>query len=95
MVDSFALSELLKMLSSIIVVACGRRVMRIRFWLLDVNYEVKNDSSEVRLWGVDEVGRRVVVIDRNFLPYFYATIEEGADSSEVVEESENNVTFRS
>ncbi len=41
------------------------------FWILDVNYEVVGEVPEVRLWGISESGERIVVIDRNFRPYFY------------------------
>ena len=60
--------------------------MKIKFWLLDVNYEVKEHTPEVWLWGVDNSGNRVLVIDRNFLAYFYAVIEDNADSTKVIEE---------
>ncbi len=43
-----------------------------RFWLLDINYEVKNHQPEVWLWGIDNNGRRVLIIDRGFHAYFYA-----------------------
>jgi len=62
--------------------------MNIKFWLLDVNYEVKDDTPEIWLWGVDDSGNRVLVIDRNFLAYFYAVVEDKADAAEVVEEIE-------
>ncbi len=45
--------------------------MRIRFWLLDVNYEVKNHQPEVWIWGIDNEDKRVLIIDRNFQYYFY------------------------
>ncbi|MDH7476938.1 MAG: DNA polymerase domain-containing protein [Candidatus Bathyarchaeota archaeon] len=60
--------------------------MKTRFWLLDVNYEVKNDTPELWLWGIDESGKRILIIDRNFLDYFYVVIEEGADAGKVVKE---------
>jgi len=60
--------------------------MRIVFWLLDVNAEVRNEVPEVWLWGIDEKGERVLVVDRSYLAYFYAVIEEGFDPSNVVEE---------
>jgi DNA polymerase I len=62
--------------------------MKIKFWLLDVNYEVKEDTPEIWLWGVDDSGNRVLVIDRNFLTYFYAVVEDKADVTKVVEEIE-------
>ena len=42
-----------------------------RFWILDVNYEVVSDTPEIRLWSIDSKGNRVVVLDRSFRPYFY------------------------
>ena len=60
--------------------------MKVTFWLLDLNYEVRDDVPEIWLWGVTSSGERVLVIDRNFVPYFYAVIEEGADTEKVVTE---------
>ncbi|MEM2104566.1 MAG: DNA polymerase domain-containing protein [Candidatus Bathyarchaeia archaeon] len=60
--------------------------MKITFWLLDVNYEVRDEEPEVWLWGVDASGNRVLIIDRSFIAYFYAIIKEGFDPSEAVRE---------
>ncbi|MEM2972470.1 MAG: DNA polymerase domain-containing protein [Candidatus Bathyarchaeia archaeon] len=54
--------------------------MRVVFWLLDMNYEVRNGTPEVWLWGVTDDGKRILVIDRSFVDYFYV-VEEGADIS--------------
>ncbi len=43
----------------------------IKFWLLDINYDLVGNIPEIRLWGIDNEGKRIVVIDRNFRPYFY------------------------
>ena len=45
------------------------------FWLLDVNYEVKDHEPEVWIWGIDDEDKRILIIDRNFLPYFYLVAE--------------------
>lgn len=58
--------------------------MKIRFWLLDVNYEVREHKPEVWLWGIDEAGRRVLVVDRNFSAYFYVLAEEHVGCEAVV-----------
>jgi DNA polymerase I len=63
--------------------------MRVTFWLLDVNYDVKNGVPEVWLWGVDGSGKRLLIIDRNFVDYFYAVIEEDASPTKVAEEIRN------
>ena len=48
--------------------------MKLTFWLLDINYEVKEHKPEVWLWGIDDKENRVLVIDREFTPYFYAVL---------------------
>ena len=50
--------------------------MKVTFWLLDVNYEVKNNMPEIWLWGIEETGKRVLIIDRNFHAYFYIKVDE-------------------
>ncbi len=60
--------------------------MKIVFWLLDVNHEVKDGVGEVWLWGIDESGKRVLVIDRSFVGYFYVVLEDAADGADVAEE---------
>jgi DNA polymerase I len=72
-------------LSSVFILE-GRRAMKVTFWLLDINYEVKNGKPEIWLWGIDDLGKRVLIIDRNFLAYFYAVIEDGFDPAKVVSE---------
>ena len=59
------------------------RLERCRFWLLDINYEVKDHEPQVWIWGVDDEGRRVLIIDSSFKPYFYALLDENADPEEV------------
>jgi len=51
----------------------------VTFWLLDATYEVIGRTPEVRLWGITDDGRRVVICDRSFRPYFYVLPEEGVD----------------
>jgi len=60
--------------------------MKVKFWLLDVNYEVREHSTEIWLWSITDSGNRVLVIDRNFLAYFYAVVEDKADPTKVIEE---------
>ena len=45
--------------------------MIIRFWLLDINYDIVGEVPEIRMWGIDGNGKRVVVLERNFRPYVY------------------------
>ncbi|MFB0543211.1 MAG: DNA-directed DNA polymerase [Candidatus Bathyarchaeia archaeon] len=59
--------------------------MKVTFWLLDINYEVKDHQPEVWLWGIDKENKRVLIIDRGLLPYFYLLIKEDEDPKDVVE----------
>ena len=60
--------------------------MKVKFWLLDINSETRNDVAELWLWGIAENGDSVLVVDRNFSAYFYAVIEEGFAPSKIAEE---------
>ncbi|MEM1910198.1 MAG: DNA polymerase II [Sulfolobales archaeon] len=53
--------------------------MKLRFYLLDVSYEVHGGVPAILLWGVSDDGRRTLVIDKNFRPYFYVILNEGVD----------------
>jgi DNA polymerase I len=63
-----------------------RSPVKVSFWLLDISSKSKSDTAELWLWGIDDRGNRCLVIDRNFVDYFYAVVEEGFDSSKVAEE---------
>jgi DNA polymerase I len=59
--------------------------VKLTFWLLDISTKTVNDTAELWLWGITENGNRVLVIDRNFVDYFYAVVKEGFDPSQVAE----------
>jgi len=59
--------------------------MKKTFWLLDVNYEIKDHKPEVWIWGIDEKGKRILIIDRNFPAYFYLLIKENENPQAVME----------
>lgn len=59
--------------------------MNILFWLLDINYELINDVPEIRLWGIDGKGNRILVIDRNFSSYFYLLPQENVNPETLVD----------
>jgi DNA polymerase I len=42
--------------------------LKVRFWLLDISQEPAGETSEIRLWGVDQKGRRILILDRGFNP---------------------------
>jgi len=56
-----------------------------RFWLLDINYEVRDNNPEVWLWGINDDGERILVIDRGFTTYFYVLPEAGEDAEKLAE----------
>ncbi len=60
--------------------------MKVSFWLLDINYEVRNGKPEIWLWGISKNGERVLIIDQSFTPYFYAVPKEGVSPETVVEQ---------
>jgi DNA polymerase I len=62
-----------------------RLSMKVCFWLLDVNQEVKDHVGEVWLWGVDDAGKRLLVIDRSLVGYFYAVVLENTDAVRVAD----------
>ena len=59
--------------------------MKVVFWLLDINPKVDKDNGAVELWlwGIDDGGNRVVIVDRNFVAYFYVLVAEGTDASKI------------
>lgn len=59
--------------------------MLLRFYLLDVTYEIIGREPHIVMWGIDEQGSRILIRDRSFRPYFYALLSNSA-SSEAVRE---------
>jgi len=49
----------------------------LRFFLLDLGEETTSQGSEIWLWGIDDDGKNVLLVDREFRPYLYATAEFG------------------
>ena len=54
------------------------------FQLLDVSYEVEAGRPVIELWARDDRGRRILILDDTFRPYFYVLLKEGADPQAVV-----------
>jgi len=50
--------------------------MEANFYVLDFSYEVEGQEPWVYVWAIDEKGNRVVLIESEFRPYFYAVIDE-------------------
>ena len=64
----------------------GDITLKVSLWLLDINYEVRNNQPEIWLWGLDQNGKRLLVIDKNFEPYFYATPKKGVPPQNITEQ---------
>lgn len=58
-------------------------VVEVKFLLLDASYEIRGAEPVIMLWGVDERGEPVILLDKSFRPYFYAILDEDADESQV------------
>lgn len=63
--------------------------MKLKFWLLDINSKVDDVTVEVWLWGIDEKGNRVLVIEKDFIAYFYVILSENFDASKIEAELAN------
>jgi len=62
--------------------------MRCRFWLVDLNDGVCEGKLCVRLWGIEENNRRVIVVATQIRPYFYLLTSVEAESAAKRLESE-------
>lgn len=52
-------------------------------FLLDINHEKVDGEPEIRLWGLDDASRRILVVDKGFWPYFYLVLEDDADPEDI------------
>jgi len=53
----------------------GIKASRVKFWLLDINYEMRLGTPEIWLWGIYD-GERILLLEREFRPYFYLIISD-------------------
>ncbi|MEM0001195.1 MAG: DNA polymerase II [Desulfurococcaceae archaeon] len=51
----------------------------LEFYLLDVTYEVVSSEPHIIMWGITRDGRRIVLRDRSFRPYFYVVLQSDSD----------------
>jgi len=58
---------------------------KIRFYLLDITYKVKEGKPVIYMFGRTADGKQVCVIDDSFRPYFYIIPRKGEDIREKVE----------
>ncbi len=63
--------------------------MKETFWLLDLNQQICNGKSSIWLWGINRQGKRVLVIDTHYQPYFYLLPKPEQDVEKIKEQLEN------
>jgi DNA polymerase I len=57
-------------------------------YVLDASYEVVGTEPHIIVWGVDENGKRVLLRDRRFKPYFFAIVDlKHLDKLDVIKSS--------
>ncbi|MCX6707396.1 MAG: hypothetical protein NT001_04630, partial [Candidatus Woesearchaeota archaeon] len=54
---------------------------KIQFYPLDVTYKVKDNRPHILIFGRAVDGKTITVIDDSFMPYFWAILKKGEDSS--------------
>ncbi len=53
--------------------------MQGNFYIFDFSYDVEEQVPIIYVWAVDEEGNRVVLLETEFRPYFYAVIDESME----------------
>ncbi|MEM1645564.1 MAG: DNA polymerase II [Ignisphaera sp.] len=49
--------------------------VEITVYILDISYEVVGSEPHIIIWGIDEEGRRIILRDKRFKPYFYVILD--------------------
>jgi len=60
--------------------------LKLFFWLLDINPKVNDGKVDIWLWGIDQSGNRILLIDHNFSTYFYAVLHGAADGTLILQQ---------
>ncbi len=69
--------------------------MIIEFYFLDNTYEVVGAEPHIIIWGITRDGKRILLRDKRFRPYFYAILEEGTDVERIIREIKSLSDLRS
>lgn len=59
-------------------------MVTIRFWFLDINYQVVGKEPRIMIWGISERGERILILDKTFRPYFYVLPKENIDVNKLI-----------
>ncbi|WP_440059975.1 DNA-directed DNA polymerase [Thermogladius sp. 4427co] len=57
--------------------------MLIEFYMLDDTYEIIGNEPHILIYGISRDGRRIVLREKRFRPYFYAVLASDADPNQV------------
>ena len=62
-------------------------ILKVVFWLLDINSKIDKDKNtiELWLWGINEAGERILLVERDFTAYLYAILTEGANGQKILD----------
>jgi DNA polymerase I len=58
--------------------------MEVEFYVLDVTYEIVGSEPHIIIWAITRDGKRVVLRDRTFRPYFYAVLSDHSSAQNIV-----------
>ncbi|MBP1358124.1 MAG: DNA polymerase II, partial [Sulfolobus sp.] len=56
------------------------------FFILDFSYDVVDNKPVIYIWAINRNNERVVLLERNFRPYFYALLDENSNVEEIISE---------
>jgi len=54
------------------------------FYILDFSYDVEEGKPVIYIWAIDKDNNRVLILEKNFRPYFYALLED--DNEKIIDE---------
>lgn len=57
---------------------------KLEFYILDVTYDVIGGEPHIIIYAITRDGRRVVLRDRSFRPYFYAILDDKVDTQSLI-----------
>ena len=58
--------------------------MELEFYVLDVTYEVVGNEPHIIIWAITRDGKRVVLRDRGFRPYFYVILGDDTNTPSIL-----------
>ena len=59
---------------------------KLQFFMYDMTYKVKGDKSLIYLFGRSTEGKRVIVVDDSFQPYFLIQESKGSNRDQLIKE---------